>query len=125
MGRPEKPTTKPCSEAANDATETLGSSCFLCAKKAPEEEERKGGKGGKGGKEARVARVAKEARVAREARDQGWLSLLLTVQPTSLSQQLARITVSIPLLAKLPISCLFTKLMKKNINWTQNLTPLN
>merc|ERR1712038_2112185 len=46
--KPEKPTTKPCSEAANGDTEDMGSSCLLCATKATEERKGKGGKGGKG-----------------------------------------------------------------------------
>merc|ERR1711973_356885 len=31
--RPERPTTRPCSAAADGATETLGTNCFLCASK--------------------------------------------------------------------------------------------
>ena len=67
--KPEKPTTKPCSTAADGDVrrytsseilfsifsiffqeETMGSSCLLCAEKATEERKGKGGKGDKGGK---------------------------------------------------------------------------
>merc|ERR1719170_114570 len=46
--KPEKPTTKPCSTAADGDEETMGSSCLLCAEKATEARKGKGGKGGKG-----------------------------------------------------------------------------
>merc|ERR1712156_806732 len=101
--KPEKPTTKPCSEAANGDTEDMGSSCLLCA---------------------RAARVAREARAAR-ARER-WLSLLSTEQPTSLSLQLARIAKSSPLLAKNYSTFRFKADQLKTMNWTQiNSVELN